>query len=409
MKNIAIWGTTRIAVACFKTLQKEYNIVCFIDNNKTKYDMKLLGLNIKSFEDAIKEYPDLEIYVCTTLLYKFSIMDSIIKKGFPKEKIINYRSYEIRKGCYSIESHIGVNDKHILFCTSSFKRLKSPQLNYAENAELTFRNFVNFKDEIYNATLQNVECHLCPQNAENFYPVDYKIEDVCVGFKNHCNFKCTYCCESLVDKSYLNSETKGSKIDLVLEFLDMLERENMVDPMCFMNIAPTEISIYPYKEKLINYFKKYVCFFISNCSIYDEGIADILKSSGLLATSLDCGTRETFKKVKQVDAFERVLENITKYSESGNVALKYIFLNDVNDNKNDVDGFVNICKTVRPAYVEITRDMFNFKTKLSDDQLNLIAYMTNTLKANDIFVTISAQVFSDEEFRYINNAISIGV
>lgn len=74
--------------------------------------------------------------------------------------------------------------------------------------------------------------------------------------------------------------------------------------------------------------------------------------------SLDCGTRETFRKIKGVDAFERVVQNLISYSVSASKAidLKYIFLPGINDNMSDVDGFIDIVGKCNARTVVISSD-----------------------------------------------------
>ena len=65
-----------------------------------------------------------------------------------------------------------------------------------------------------------------------------------------------------------------------------------------------------------------------------------------VCVSLDCGTKETFQKIKNVDAFEQTIENIKKLRDNSNLSLmlKYIVIKGINDNPEELKSFLNISK-----------------------------------------------------------------
>jgi adenine C2-methylase RlmN of 23S rRNA A2503 and tRNA A37 len=46
-----------------------------------------------------------------------------------------------------------------------------------------------------------------------------------------------------------------------------------------------------------------------------------------------------------------------RYSSSGKVTLKYIMLPGINDNEEDIDGFIALCKAAGTSYVQISYDI----------------------------------------------------
>ena len=72
--------------------------------------------------------------------------------------------------------------------------------------------------------------------------------------------------------------------------------------------------------------------------------------------SLDSGTRKTFAQIKGVDCFDKVKNNIRKYSKNGRVVLKYIILPNVNDNIDDIKGFLSFAKEIGTDSIEIVRN-----------------------------------------------------
>ena len=74
-------------------------------------------------------------------------------------------------------------------------------------------------------------------------------------------------------------------------------------------------------------------------------------NESIFITSLDCATRELFRKIKGVDKFDVVIENIKKYvieskSASNNIVVKYIILEGVNDSKEEIDKWIELCSNL---------------------------------------------------------------
>lgn len=71
----------------------------------------------------------------------------------------------------------------------------------------------------------------------------------------------------------------------------------------------------------------------------------------IINTSLDSGTRETYKLLKNRDLFESTCNNLRKYAKSNifsTIILKYVMMNDnSNINKKDLKGFINFSKEIK--------------------------------------------------------------
>lgn len=127
-------------------------------------------------------------------------------------------------------------------------------------------------------------------------------------------------------------------------------------------VASGEVTIHPYKKRMLELMKDKTSKFLTNCFIYDNQIAEILKSNphSCINLSIDAGTAETWHKVKGVNNFRNVLENLSKYSNScispEQITLKYIILPGINDNKNDYQGVIDIMKKLKIKSLIISRD-----------------------------------------------------
>ena len=78
-----------------------------------------------------------------------------------------------------------------------------------------------------------------------------------------------------------------------------------------------------------------------------KSVLNGLKTDTMSVTvSVDCGDRDKFKQIKQVDAYNKVVDTLKKYVKAqGNnkkmVRSKYIIIPNVNDTKEDIDKWLN--------------------------------------------------------------------
>jgi molybdenum cofactor biosynthesis enzyme MoaA len=106
-------------------------------------------------------------------------------------------------------------------------------------------------------------------------------------------------------------------------------------------------------------------------------------AGGGIMISVDAGTRETFKRIKGIDAFDKVWENIKKYYDFGSrMLLKYIFV-DENSNDTDVERFIKNVVNIGVSNIAIDRDAFRSRL-YSQEQKYLMVKMYKLAKLNGI-------------------------
>jgi len=109
---------------------------------------------------------------------------------------------------------------------------------------------------------------------------------------------------------------------------------------------------------------------ISNLSIYREKLASLMETGRIVSvlTSIDAGTRETFKRIKKNDRFDVVIENLRKYPvHKTKLYLKYLFVEGLNDNETDVDGYYEIVKEVG-AIIMLSSDKFKNSKPFTENE-----------------------------------------
>jgi molybdenum cofactor biosynthesis enzyme MoaA len=104
-------------------------------------------------------------------------------------------------------------------------------------------------------------------------------------------------------------------------------------------------------------FKQYIH---TNALRFSDTITSLLeKQSAGVNISLDCGSPETYKIIKGVDAFERVAANISKYiATSANkydVTVKYIIFS-ANNSQQEIENFFSLCKRTGIKDVQFSFD-----------------------------------------------------
>jgi len=217
-------------------------------------------------------------------------------------------------------------------------------------------------------------CLGCPSVKEGVWRTDRRIRQLSIAFRSICNFKCSYCNATLGTFDGLFETTEE-----MLIFLRFAKENNIIEDNTVIRFESGEISIHPLKNKILTELQDNPCWIFSNLGTYDKEIGKFIsKSKNRLYPSIDAGTRQTFAKIKGVDVFDKVCDNLAKYSMNGLVHLKYIFLPDVNDNDADVDGFIDLCERLNIKQVDIVRDVTNI-IAFSVHTINAIARMQDGL------------------------------
>ena len=193
------------------------------------------------------------------------------------------------------------------------------------------------------------ECEGCYRLCDYSFSGERKISNFHFSHSRVCNSRCIYCSgiynfgslnyntypviKDLIDKGYYISggeaTMQGGEPTLMQDF------EKLVD---LLIDSGTKIRIH------------------TNSIKYSPAIAFSLnKKMCTMVTSLDCGCASTYKKIKRVDAYNSVVENIKKYVQAScdNVIIKYIIIPVINDNTAEIDKFFNLMKELNVKNVAV--------------------------------------------------------
>ena len=179
----------------------------------------------------------------------------------------------------------------------------------------------------------------------------------------HCNSDCIYCYTSWDKKNYQKRPHYK-----VLPMIKELFKKKLFRAGGEVTFAGGEPTILNEFEDLVNFMLKNGAERITVHSSgikFSKAIEKGIKEKKLsVCLSADAGTRETFKKVKRVDKFDKFWENAKKYSNAQNkidnkiyVETKFILIPEVNTNKEEIDKWLE--KTVEVGIKSIVVDIEN--------------------------------------------------
>lgn len=267
----------------------------------------------------------------------------------------NSERKEKYRSCHDLENGIILFSDGVKHCCGLNKLGEKQKLiSYGENMESTIREVLEQKKSIIQDNLcgKKTMCTSCNRLQEGEWFHEKKIRQVNFSLDYVCNLKCQYC--DKWKKNYTNKKQRD--IPKIMKELEECEQVEMLYPILY---SSGEISILNKRNEILKSLNKYNTCIFSNATKYQNAILEkLLNSFSCLVVSLDCGTRETYKKIKGVDLFEVVCNNIKMYSEKGaQVVLKYIVMEN-NINKEDSDGFFQICQESRIDNVIISKDFY---------------------------------------------------
>lgn len=199
----------------------------------------------------------------------------------------------------------------------------------------------------------------------------------------HCNCKCIYCYTE-EDKALYNSLKTYNVLPIIKDMLD----KNILKPGGAIGFGGGEPTMLDEFDELITLLleKKFINIRVPSSAIkYSPIIEKGIASKQLtVVVSVDSGSRETYNKIKQLDLYDKVCENIKKYSnaqvEPGYVISKYIIIPGINDNTEEIDRWLKFNQENNISYVviDIENSWLN-KIRTSPDEriCDLIKYVKN--------------------------------
>lgn len=177
-----------------------------------------------------------------------------------------------------------------------------------------------------------------------------------------CDCSCTYCCEQYLSKRKIVLKPKKSDYYDLLPIIKELYKNDLIDKQNLdVHFQGGNVSVLEEFDDLLNLFMENG---VKRVEIATNGIKYLPciekicnKTFVDVNISIDSGTRETFKKIKTVDKFDSVVENLRIYAKLPILLrLKYILVRGVNDNIEELTNYINLMKEVGINNAELMID-----------------------------------------------------
>lgn len=399
-QNVALYCYGIFASHMIFSLEKFYGVLpaVVIDNDEKKRGVAEFDIPVMPFEEARERYEDLQYFICTDD-FKYSIIGDMLEKGVAPESIINYVPVEKKRSCLYFTNRLmptvtaNEDKSHVIAhcnddsCKSEYfsSRIPAGSGGYEEMQEIMNLARSNFQCGTIEA------CSRCPLNREQYmvsetYDKPYKQLVFYHEDYRDCIAHCVYCCNN---RHYANkklgmkneSSFRWDRVDEYKKFLSQilsLDKKLDDDFSCAIDMSERDL------DKKIGFCIDNVeeagltplVYKVSSCLLtYGENLAELMRRGKVYVIwSLDAGTRETYRKIKQIDAFDHVLKTVERYIAEDLfhgkfIVAKYLIVRGINDREEEFDAFLDIVKRFELSYVSIS---FDFNVDADEDDLEFI-------------------------------------
>ncbi len=262
--------------------------------------------------------------------------------------------------------HGGITFMHKAFRTCCSNNLGVTFVDDYKGEEINWKKIAKIRSKV----IENCKKGILPENCKGCVDLEYKnweehklIDNIYINHWDHCNCGCVYCVAG--QSQFLVSETRPSRYYRLFEHIQELYNNNMISKDVHVEMVGGDLTVLDEADDIIN-----LCLdngvgemaFHSSCIFYSKGIERALKEapSVSLDFSLDSADRLLYKKIKRIDAFDKVVDNIKRYmscSEKAKEALiaKYIIVDGLNDSVEEIDKWLKLIHSlgIKMAKVDV--------------------------------------------------------
>ncbi len=222
-------------------------------------------------------------------------------------------------------------------------------------------------------------------SGQEFPPMDIRIVSI-NPHKYYCDCRCVYC--------HLWNYPEKIKPYSMYEPLTSLYEQKAINPeTTSLHWGGGESTLLKDFEEtsrwsLDNGFVQYV--HTNGFHLSQSIISFLQEDKGSVNISLDCGDRETYKRVKGVDKWDAVTKHIADYAnnakDTNKVNIKYIIFKENNSLK-QIEKFFEFCKKSNVSLVEFSFDFRDIRDKsVTDQSVKAAALFRHLAKVNGMAV-----------------------
>ena len=390
-ENVALYCYGILATHMILYLEKFYGVIpaVVIDNDPRKTGTADFGVPVMPFAEAWEQFDGLQYFICSDD-YKYTIIGDMLEKGVPPEKIINYVPVEKRRTCLYFYNRLllvrgsKAGTHFISHCNKdSFKpqgahtEIFSENESYTETGLCLDKAFSNFEAGAIAACkdcIMNKEQYIVGKDCQRHYKSVAFYQATCSDCLSHC----VYCCVGGNSKG--ESQVRLNSLESYGHFIDSVFALDRVDDdfTCAIDMSERELDrkIAMIAETVEKSGLHPLAYKVNSCLLtYDGHLAELMRQGmAYVIWSLDAGTRETYRKIKQIDAFENVMKNIRRYIEQDAyggklIVAKYLIVKGINDNDEEFDAFLKVVTSLGLKFISLS---FDFYVKADQSDLEFI-------------------------------------
>ncbi len=178
--------------------------------------------------------------------------------------------------------------------------------------------------------------------------------------KKNCNFDCLYC-ELSVAKLSSKIEDEADAKDIIKELKLALDEFRDIDVITIT--ANGEPTLYSHLKELVEEINKIKedkkVLILSNAStINKKEVQDALMDIDIVKLSLDCATKECFKKIdRSMDDIdlEDIIEGMSSFAKryKGVFVIEILIVKGINDKKEQIEELNRVLKEIQPDRIDL--------------------------------------------------------
>lgn len=188
-------------------------------------------------------------------------------------------------------------------------------------------------------------CKICHMWKSREWQDCDMIEEIFISHWTKCNCNCYYCFTA-EHKNFHNTIEEYKLMPILLD----MKNSGVLNFNALVRFIGGDVAMLDELNDFMNFFLENGTknFYIPTSGIkYLPIIEKVLReTTSEVIISPDSADADLYKKIKRVDAFDTVMNNIKKYAAAKNdqsrFVLKYIILPYVNDNKKEIDKWLDI-------------------------------------------------------------------
>ncbi len=304
------------------------------------------------------------------------------------------------KSCKYIQGGIAFRHDAVSICNKlcGTKRYEKFNIPYTEGF---YEKFIEVREEAIEnckkGILPHDGCNFCPYVEEKEWEDDTRFREIEITHWVHCNCSCCYCAMLPETKGKMTRFKTNAKAVQLLPIIKRMLKEDRIHPNAFFPVTGGELTMlkeFPAIMKLLLKQKNtsYGFCFNTNGIKYEPLLSKALNKDRRtsIVVSIDTGSRDLFKVMKKLDKYNDVLKNLKHYLKDtefnkDRIVAKYIIIPNVNDNKEEIDKWIETCKnigikTLQPA-IEFCSQVVKPGT-FKEKQGELYYYMKEQIEKN---------------------------